>query len=183
MYQAVGVVRKEGLTLMDGVKYQSTPLHTDFSKAVLWQKGLGDSRWAGQAGQGPSVSLRSGGGGRDGSPVRLGVPLKVWQQRSPRGDEFLEQGLIPLKVVLGTLPWGIRAFPDTISFLSRITTRAIAISSFTSVLIPSNILDNKLLYLLILKQEWHYSKPVLEMVKFKKGTLPFLDLIDGHKIH
>lgn len=33
--QAVGVEGKEGLTLMDGVKYQSLPLHTDFSKAVL----------------------------------------------------------------------------------------------------------------------------------------------------
>lgn len=65
MYQAVGVEGKEGLTLMDGVKYQSPLLHTDFSKAVLWPKGLEDSRWAGQAGQSPTVSLRRGGGGQD----------------------------------------------------------------------------------------------------------------------
>lgn len=42
--------------------------------------------------------------------------------------------------------------PDMIEFLFRITTRAISTSSVTSVVPPSDFLDNKLLFPFILKQ-------------------------------
>lgn len=183
MYQAVGVVGKEGLTLMDGIKYQSSPLHTDFSKALLWQKGLEDSRWAGQAGRAPSVFLREGGGGLEGSPVlteRSSLDLAIAR---PTGQWLSLTGLNSLSLKHS---WGSLSGTDCLSWtqfyvLSPIITREISISSPTTVVPPSNFLDNKL-FTLILKQEWCCSKLALEMVKLKEGRLPFLDSKDEYTI-
>lgn len=47
MYQAIGVEGKEGLTLMDGVKYQSPPFTQNFLKQYCDRKA-----WKSPGGQG-----------------------------------------------------------------------------------------------------------------------------------
>lgn len=95
-----------------------------------------------------------------GSPVRTEGSSSdlatAWLMR--RGEKFLTQALILIRTVPGVHLVGCKGFLRyVIFFLSRITTSSKSISSLTSVILPSNFLDNKLLFILTLKREWHCS--------------------------
>jgi hypothetical protein len=148
---------------MDGVKSQSLPLHTDFSKAVLWWRGLEGSRRQGSLARAQYLTER-GGLSKVGVSCQNGRVLFRCDIRVAQGKEFPQKGLIFME----SSSWGPLSgtFELSLGILELLVCQSnIHCPNYSCGTVP-NFMGNALSFL-ILTLEPLCSGPALKMVKLK----------------